>query len=191
MTDVAPSWSLTDDALTLILHAENDIGEKVQGNRPLSGMRLTEQLGGTTADELWLRETAILRLISTIEAYTNAASALFFTKTSSPPPKSPFTWPQRHKHYNNKHGIVLKTLSGWERVNAGIALRNCLAHGLGNLTEILLSEERLGIRMKCIDVSVSGNRMHPTMTTVPKLAAGCRSFVLDIEKKFVDLLKWP
>lgn len=187
MTDLDPSWSLTDDALVLILHAENDISEKVSTDRYLTKMRLG-QLGGTMADEFWLRETAVLRLISTVEAYTNAASELFFTKQASPLPQPPFTWPQRIKHYRNKHSIDLKALDGWDQVEAGIDLRNCLAHGLGNLTDLLLSEEALGVRMRHIDVSVSGNRMHPTMTTVPKLAAGCRSFVLDIEQGLIAQL---
>jgi hypothetical protein len=30
--------------------------------------------------------------------------------------------------------------------------------------------------------------MHPTAATVPELAAGCRSFVLDIEKELVAKL---
>jgi hypothetical protein len=42
--------------------------------------------------------------------------------------------------------------------------------------------------MKQIAVSVSGNRMHPTGATVPMLAAGCRSFVLDIENELVAQL---
>jgi hypothetical protein len=187
MTDLDPSWSLTDDALVLILHAENDISEKVSTDRSLTGMR-PGQLGGTMADELWLRETAVLRLISTVEAYTNAASALFFTKKSLTSPEPPLTWPQRIKHYKKKHTIDLEARDGWHQVQAGIDLRNCLAHGLGNLTELLLCKEELGVGMEHIDVSVSGNRMHPTMTTVPKLAAGCRSFVLAIEQKLVALL---
>jgi hypothetical protein len=187
MTDLDPAWSLTDDALALILHAEHDITEKASSNRTLVGMRLG-QLGGTMTDELWRRETAVLRLISAVEAYTNAASELFCTKQSLALPKAPFTWPARVRHYKNEHAIDLEACDGWGQVKAGIDLRNCLAHGLGNLTEILLTEESLGNRMKHIDVSVGGNRMHLTMATVPKLASGCRRFVLDIEKKLVARL---
>lgn len=187
MTDFDPSWSLTDDALVLILHAENDIAEKVPTHLFSIGMR-PGKLGGTVTDESWLRETATLRLISTVEAYTNAASEFFFTKKMLPLPKSPFTWPQRVKHYKDEHSIDLEVRNGWEQVQAGIDLRNCLVHGLGNLTELLLSDVALGNRMKHIDVGVGGNRMHPTITTVPKLAAGCRSFVLDIERQLIAML---
>ena len=80
----------------LILHAENDITENVRTGRAIAGMRLG-QLGGTRTDELWRRETAVLRLISTVEAYTDAASKFFFTKKSLTSPKLPFTWPGRLK----------------------------------------------------------------------------------------------
>jgi hypothetical protein len=187
MTGSDPSWSLTDDALVLILHAENDITENEPTGRPLTGMRLG-QLGGTTTDELLRRETAVLRLISTVEAYTDTASRFFWTKKSLTPPKLPFTWPQRLKYYNKEHTIDLAACDGWAQVEAGIDLRNCLAHGLGNLTEVLLAKKFLGKRMEFIDVSIGGNRMHSTVETVPKLASGCRRLVLDIEKELVTQL---
>jgi hypothetical protein len=179
-----PVWSLTDDALMLILHAEHVITGNELTGRESAKMRLG-QLGGTKADELWRRETAVLRLISTVEAYTEAASKYFFTKKVLPVPKPPFTWPQRIKYYRREHAFDLSGCDGWAQVEAGIDLRNCLAHGLGNLTEILLSEPLLGKRMKVIDVVVGGNRMHPTLETVHKLALGCRRFVLDIESQLV------
>lgn len=187
MTNLDPSWSLTDDALVLILHAENDIVENVPTGRAHAGMRLGK-LGGTKTDELWRRETAVLRLISTVEAYADAASQSFFTKKSLISPRSPRAWSERLKHYKNEHTIDLKACDGWEQVEAGIDLRNCLAHGLGNLTVVLLSEKSLGKRMQLIDVSVGGNRMHSTVETVPKLASGCRRLVLDIEKELIARL---
>jgi hypothetical protein len=187
MINLDPSWTLTDDALVLILHAENDTPENVPTGQALTGMRLG-QLGGTRTDELWRRETAVLRLISTVEAYTDAASKLFFTKKSLSRPKLPFSWPGRIKYYKEEHAIDLKACDGWGEVEAGIDLRNCLAHGLGNLTEVLLSEKFLGKRMDLIDVSVGGNRMHSTVETVPKLASGCRCLVLDIERELVGRL---
>lgn len=187
MADPDPAWSLTDAALVLILHAENDITEKVPTERRLTGRR-PAKLGGTITDQALRRETAVLRLISTVEAYANDASELYFTKKSLPSPSAPFSWPKRVDHYNKQHAIDLKACDGWEQVDAGIALRNCLAHGLGNLTQLLLAKQGLGNRMKHIDVSVGGGRMHTTMTTVPKLASGCRRFVLEVEAKLVALL---
>lgn len=188
MTNVDPSWSLTDDALTLILHAENDIVENNLVDQLVADAR-PGQLGGTVASKSWQRETAILRLVSTVEAYTNSASELFHAKKSLPLPKLPLKWrPDRIKYYKKVHGIELELRDGWESVDAGIDLRNCLAHGLGNLTPLLLSDPMLTVRAKNIDVTVSGNRMYYTATTVPKLARGCRSFVLDIERQLVASL---
>jgi hypothetical protein len=184
MTNLDPAWSLTDDALILILHAEHDIVGDEPTSRANPKMRLG-QLGGAKADELWRRETAVLRLISTVEAYTEAASKYFFSKKSLATPKPPLTWRSRIKYYKDEHSIDLETCDGWAEVEPGIDLRNCLAHGLGNLTDLLLSESHLGKRMESIDVIVGGNRMHTTRSTVPKLASGCRRFVLAIEGQLV------
>ncbi|MFJ8963650.1 hypothetical protein ACIRG5_30100 [Lentzea sp. NPDC102401] len=140
------------------------------------------------ASALVRRETAVLRLISTVEAYTNTASEFFFTSHGLPVPKPPFTWPTRIRHYANEHSIDLTAFASWNQVKAGIDLRNCLAHGLGNLTDLLMADQALGSQMKHIDVNIGGNRMHTTMATIPKLATGCRHFVLYLEEKLVAQL---
>jgi hypothetical protein len=183
-----PSWSLTDDALTLILHAENDIAESTRLGHSRPWTRLG-QLGGPQADELWRLETAILRMVSTVEAYTDAASKYYFNVLSLPLPEMPPSWPGRKKYYKKEHSIDLEACTAWGQVSAGINLRNCLAHGLGNLTEKLIKEESLGKQMAVIDVTVSGNRMHTAVGTVPQLASGCRRFILDLESRLVRKLQ--
>lgn len=187
MTGQDPTWSLTDDALVLILHAEHDITAQAIGRRRPVGMRLGH-LGGAAVDVQWQIETAVLRLVSTVEAYVNAVSEHFLTMKSQPMPKPPFTWPQRVDYYTTVHAIDLKACAGWDFVGAGISLRNCVAHGLGNLTDLLLHDKDLGKKVGAIDVLVSGNRMHCTPTTVPQLASGCRALVLDVERRLVAQL---
>lgn len=187
MTGQEVSWSLTDDALVLILHAEHSmVGKSV--SQPIAPRMRVGQLGGALADEEWLRETAVLRLISTVETYVNAATAQAHTLKSLPKQKPPFNWGARLKLYDQAHSIDLSNLNGWQRVHAGIALRNCLAHGLGNLTELLRGEERLGDRMKPIEVTVAGNRMHMTVNTVSILAQGCRDFISQLDTKLAASL---
>lgn len=189
MNRPTPSWNLTDNALALILHAEHGMSRKIlESNTPhISGLR-RGYLADTAINDLWQQEAAVLRIISTVEAYTDAASEEFFAKRGSLAPKTPMTWKARAKHYTNHHQIDLHACDGWPEVDAGVALRNCLAHGLGNLTQLLMSEGSLGMKMLLIDVTVGGNRMHTTDATVPKLASACRRFVMDVERKLVALL---
>ncbi|GAA5152509.1 hypothetical protein GCM10023340_32960 [Nocardioides marinquilinus] len=186
MTSDDPAWSLTDDALVLILHA-GDVHDSLRAPDTFSTLR-PGQLGGATERQAWPRETAVLRLIATVEAFANAASELSFRLKGLPVPKEPFTWPARKKHYTLYHGFSLESCDGWRPVEAGIDLRNCLAHGLGNLTDLLLKDESLGARMKELDVVVSGNRMHFARSTVPTLVIACRKFVRSLEQQLVAQL---
>lgn len=178
MTNVDPAWSLTDDALALILHAENDISRKGSG-AGLPSVRMRDgRIGGPVTEELWLREIAVLRLVTTIEGYANSACGHFKIGGTA----APFSWPPRKKHYRDEHSIDLELLDGWQLVDAGIDLRNCVAHGLGNITEKQLGDLKLGVKARSIDVSIAGGRLHSTGATVPLLANACRRFVLDLER---------
>jgi hypothetical protein len=185
MTSVDPRWSITDDALSLILHAQSGLSEAESASNQDAVLMRVGKLGGEMASTLVRRETAVLRLISTVEAYANAASEFFLLSRGLPVPKMPFTWPIRVKHYANVHSIDFEACASWKHVAAGIDLRNCLAHGLGNLTDTLMTDQELGSQMKHIDVSIGGNRMHTTRATVPKLSKGCRHFVLWLEERLV------
>lgn len=163
------------------------MAEPIQDVSPGFAVRVG-QLGGATAADEWRRETAVLRLIAAVEAYTNSASAFLFAQQVLPAPKEPFTWPQRKVYFKKNHTIELIMLSGWDEVEAGIDLRNCLAHGLGNLTELLVTEKELGTRMRRISVNVGGNRLHTTVETVPILADACQEYVLALERELVKHL---
>jgi len=186
MSNSDPAWRLTDEALTLILHAENDIISQAQEINYYSEPSQASRLGGTFSGESWRREVAVMRLIAAVEAFTDAASEHYFRVKCLPQPKQPFTWPARVKHYQREHSIDLKTCAGGDALFAGVDLRNCVAHGLGRLTDLLLHDSRLGERGKHISVNVAGNRMQTTHETVPLLAEGCRAFVLDVEGKLVS-----
>ncbi|MCX2954471.1 hypothetical protein [Lentzea sp. NEAU-D7] len=186
MNTIDPKWSITDDALSLILHAQSGLIKAGYAANQDAILMQVGKLGGEMASALVRRETAVLRLISTVEAYANAASEFFFFSQGLPAPKMPFTWPARIRHYANEHSIDLEACDSWKQVKAGIDLRNCLAHGLGNLTDLLTADQALGSQMKHIDVNIGGNRMHTTNATVPKLSQGCRQFVLWLEEQLVS-----
>ena len=137
MTRREPAWALTDEALVLILHAESDMARTAAGSEVFPAPVARGRLTAARNDRQWSRESAILRLISTIEAYTDAASNRWLeVKGLQAPAKPPFSWPQRVKHYAVTHTIDLTKCAGWDKVDAGINLRNCLAHGLGALTPV-------------------------------------------------------
>lgn len=193
-----PKLALTDAAARLIRHATTDIPEQGAQTRP-PGRILRNALGASTDPGQWLMEAALLRLISIIEAYVDAVSMFRmglvvdssqvlvarmledFEKGSSG------TWQQRHDSYESYHKFSLKSRSGWGAVSAGIEVRNCLAHGLGNLTAQQRGKTNLPAAVSQIGVTVGSNRMHLSATTIHTLGSGCDEFIRDIDSA-IDLI---
>jgi hypothetical protein len=184
-------FELTDSALRLIIHAEHDIAAT---NLATSAERITaSSFGVPNSPEHWRRELALLRIVSTIEAYVDAVSNIRMRRLTSDANKltsrlvddfevsSGKTWSDRHETYVNYHGFSLKSCNGWNGVSAGIEVRNCLVHGLGNLTAQQRGKANLGQLVRAIDVTVGGNRMHLTARTIPKFARGCTLFVRSVD----------
>lgn len=92
------------------------------------------------------RQSCFLRMISVVEAYVDTVcAALFREKTpttdelvrrlvESAELRASTTWQERKEAYAKYHDISLGGLSRWSELDAGIAVRNAIAHGLGQLT---------------------------------------------------------
>lgn len=195
-----PRFALTDDALRLLLHAERSIAvtkiyPSARSTNSLTSISNRRRLHGSTVDVEWRRETAILRLVSTVEAFIDAASTSQMSRRVEPngltieklledfAKDSSMSWNKRCQTYSRYHGFGLEQCDGWKELNAGIDVRNCLAHGLGGLTPHLRRKKNLHQVVQVLDVSVGGNRMHLTPKTVPLLGDVCRRFVTSVDSK--------
>lgn len=188
----APKLALSDAALGLIRHAETDMPRAVLPAPPRRRI-LTNSMGASTDPAVWLREAALIRLISVVEAYVDAVSMhrvgkLVDTRASLVSLlvqefefASSGSWQDRHDAYRVYHGLSLRSLAGWGAIQAGIDVRNCLLHGLGYLTAKQRGQTKLSAMVKPIDVTIGASRMHLTATTVPKVAAGCILFVQNLD----------
>jgi hypothetical protein len=164
------------------------------------GRVLRNALGASTDPSVWLREAALLRLVSVVEAYVDAVSmfrmglvvdsshVLVAKMLEDFEVGSSSTWQQRHDSYEGYHKFSLKSRSGWQVVSASIEVRNCLAHGLGNLTAKQRGKTALPSTVGLIGVSVGSNRMHLGATTVATVGRGCNEFVRDIDVA-IDLVQ--
>ena len=189
---MTPKLALTGTALALINHAATDIPTAATGHRR-PGRVLTTASGHSTDPRDWLRETALLRLISVIEAYVDAVSmhrmglvvdqrqTLVALMMSDFELSSSGTWQDRHNSYERYHGFTLRSRNGWGDVNAGIEVRNCLMHGMGALTAKQRSQTKLATIVRTLDVSIGSNRMYLSAVTVAKLAGGCQEFVQHVD----------
>ena len=193
----AARLALSEAAIALIRHAESNNASGLPMPRPRI---LTNAMGASTDPAAWLREAALIRLVSVIEAYVDAVSMyrmnavigagapLVSLLVGDFERASNGSWGDRHDAYKRYHGISLRSLSGWQPINAGIHVRNCLLHGLGNLTARQRDMTTLAVSLKLIDVTIGGNRMHLSGSTVAKVAAGCEHFVGALDAEVVPSL---
>lgn len=195
---MTPRLALTEAAVRLVRHAAVDIPNQGALARP-PGRVLRNALGASTDPGVWLMEAALLRLISIIEAYVDAVSmfrmglvvdssqVLVAKMLEDFEVGSSSTWQQRHDSYENYHKFSLRSRAGWGVVSAGIEVRNCLAHGLGNLTAQQRGKTGLPATVAQIGVTVGSNRMHLGGTTISTIGRGCNDFVRDVDSA-VDLI---
>lgn len=193
-----PRLALTEAATRLIRHAASDIPNQAAASPP-RGRVLRNALGASTDPGEWLMEAALLRMVSVIEAYVDAVSmfrmglvidsrhVLVAKMLEDFEVGSSSTWQQRHDSYETYHNFSLRSRTGWDVVSAAIEVRNCLAHGLGNLTAQQRSKSTLPATVKRIGVTVGSSRMHLSSTTVTTVGNGCDAFVRNVDEA-VDLI---
>lgn len=184
----AVRFELSETALALIRHATHDITQTVVAARQ-PGRMLTAVGGASTDPRDWLEQTAMLRLISVIEAYVDAVSmhrmglavdqsnTLVALLVSDFELVSSGTWQERHNTYEKYHCFSLRSCSGWDVILAGIHVRNCLMHGMGALTAKQRADTKLNVAVKPLDVSIGSNRMYMGRQTVSKLGMACESLI--------------
>ncbi len=88
----------------------------------------------------------LLRLISVVEAYVDSLSYELLIAASPAPGtlfrrlvddavlRSASTWQERRDAFAALHDVGLGSLPRWSELDAGIEVRNSIAHGLGRLT---------------------------------------------------------
>jgi len=189
-----PRYGVSEDALRLILHAKNEIASAPQGARTQGRVVSSYSSQGLTPAR-WLSETAFLRLVSIVEAYVDLISMSRISRTVDlTTPLMPLlvadfeiastaNWEERFKAFERYHGLAIKSLAGWEMVAAGIEVRNCLAHGLGQLTARQRTKTSLAAKVSIVDVAVASNQMHLSATSVTKLADACVNFVQALDSR--------
>lgn len=146
------------------------------------------------SSNMLVEHTLIVRMASTVEALVDKVSMkrmASLVETSSPASaqlladfelSSSGTWQQRFDCFSSYHGIALKSLPGWQVVDAGIQARNCIAHGLGSLTAQQRGKANLAQQLRIVGIYVGSNAIHLTEPTLRILGDGCLEFVRSLDQ---------
>jgi hypothetical protein len=194
MMYTTPKLSVSENALHLILHAKTEIIPHNVKSTGGHGRIVTSPFERRTQPEHWLPEVTLLRLVAIIEAYIDVVSmyrmshlvdtsdAVTRMLLSDFEVSSTSTWDDRHKAFERYHEFSIKAYPCWLSVSAGIEVRNCMAHGLGKLTARQKIKTGIARQVSVIDVTVAGNQMHLSQSTVPKLSDACSALVRSVDR---------
>jgi len=137
-------------------------------------------------------ESAYLRLISIVEAYVDSlCSELFRQQTSHQGPmfralvaaaeaRASTNWDERKTAFNDYHSVSLSSCSRWSEVDAGIYVRNAIAHGLGSLTRRQRSQ-KVRSKIRSVDVAVVDNRLVLTDVALVRCLSFSNDFIRSID----------
>jgi hypothetical protein len=134
-----------------------------------------------------------MRLVSIIEAYVDSMNSQLVRRHLSddtPTPvrrmtadveiRSSSTWGDRKEAYARYHGVSIGNCSGWNEVDAAIAVRNSLAHGLGTLTP-RQRNHAMRTKMRSVGARVVDDRIHLTSDALGKLLSVAVAFVDSVD----------
>ena len=178
-----PKQDLTDEALWLLVIARKALPAPT--NRP--SLRVRGRTGDFTAIQ---REAVFFRLVSIVEAYTDALM-IQLMRTGVPPRNglvermigeleqsvSRGGWSQRQGAFIRLHGVRFSDFSAWKRLEAAAHVRNSIAHGLGRLTPSQRRNAEMPAKVGLIGVEVRGDRFVLNDASLLLTFEACREFI--------------
>jgi hypothetical protein len=96
------------------------------------------------------------------------------------------SWKNRERAYKRYHSFDLATCVRFGDYKAATVIRNCIAHGLGELTSLQRTDKSLVANAQVLDVAVTGNRMLFGRDTFGLLFAICEELILQVDNDFPD-----
>lgn len=143
-------------------------------------------------DVLW--ETMLLRLVSVCEAFVDRLFMdLMEEKTMSGGDRirerlvedvevaASSNWLRRREAFERYHGLNLTKVTGWPKLEAAVAARNSVAHGLGRITATQRRSSVLRKKLSTIGVSTIDGRIIVSRTSVEVVYFAGREFVRGVD----------
>lgn len=138
------------------------------------------------------KQGCFLRLISVVEAYVDTVSGALFRENTptthelvrrlveNAELRASTTWQERIAAFQAYHLIRLGGLARWSELDAGIEVRNAIAHGLGQLTP----RQRNGVtsgKLSQIGVSLRDGYVVITIESLRRCCEVCVEFIASLD----------
>ena len=141
------------------------------------------------------RQSLLLRLVSIAEAYVDSLFMELMGEQLANPGKllsravaeveaaATSNWSERIRLFRTLHDLSVTDCVAWPRVDAAIDARNSAAHGLGALTARLRKKRNLPQRLRAIEATVGGGRVHLSDASIRITSEACRDLVLELDAR--------
>jgi hypothetical protein len=134
-------------------------------------------------------QAAYLRMVSIVEAYTDVMMDALFQKAVPTRDElinrlvedrvlqSSANWTERKDTYEVYHGISLGLCPVWSKLDAGIEVRNVIAHGLGILTPLQRTKRGIVGQLSAVKVAIESGRILLARESLDECINFCRIYV--------------
>jgi hypothetical protein len=134
-------------------------------------------------------QAAYFRLISIVEAFTDVLADALFQRVLPTRDQlvsrlvedrllqSSSNWDERKYTYTNFYSISLGSCPAWSKLDAGIEVRNAIAHGLGTLTPRQRKKASLAGQLSAVGVTVESGRIILDGRSLEECLDYCRTYV--------------
>lgn len=145
-------------------------------------------LGGHDAHAVRMQAT-YFRLVSIVEAYTDVMTDALFQKAVPTRDElvnrliedrilqSSSNWAERKDTYQAYHHISLGSCPAWSKLDAGIEVRNAIAHGLGMLTPLQRKKSGLPGQLNAVKVALESGHIILARESLDECIGFCRTYV--------------
>lgn len=143
------------------------------------------------------RQGCFLRLVSIVEAYVDVVAQSLFEENlptehdlvrrlvEDAGLRASSTWSERKDSFVKYHGIRLTKFARWTELDAGIEVRNSIAHGLGKLTPRQRGSNAQS-KMAKIDVAVQDGSVIVSDASLARCRDVCIEFVCFVDENCVS-----
>lgn len=184
-----PPREITEDAVRLIRTSHEDYKSSQSKSRSGGRVLVSTTAFGSHDTASALREACYFRTICIVEAFVDALLGIHFNEVApeqgsllrlladEAEVKASTTWAARKEAFKKYHSMEIAQCPGWSELEAGIEVRNSIAHGLGRLTKMQRRKNNMHAKLGSIEVHIMDGRIALTDDSLTRASSYSIRFI--------------
>jgi hypothetical protein len=189
-------FALTEEALCLLSVTYADFAQIGSRCQQEGRIDFVGSLGAYDFDRVRF-ESTYLRLISIVEAYVDSMCSDLFRRPqvaqvpmfraliAAAEARASTNWEERKSAFSEYHRVSLGSCERWSELDAGIDIRNAIAHGLGTLTKRQRTHKSRA-KMESVGAVIVDDRLMLNDKALARCLLFTTEFVKSVDSKIDD-----